>query len=41
MFTELWEQRLPVKFIVNRVSVLSGDADVAGIGDLTGATWNP
>lgn len=40
MFIELWEQSVLIKFIVNRVSVVSRDADVAGIGDLIRATWN-
>lgn len=40
MFIELWEQSVPINFIVNRVSVVSRDADVAGIGDLIRATWN-
>lgn len=41
MLIELWEQSVPIKFIVNRVSVASRNADVAGIGDLIRATWNP
>lgn len=40
MFIELCEQSVPINFIVNRVSVVSRDADVAGIGDLIRATWN-
>lgn len=40
MFIELWEQSVPIKFTVNRVSVVSRDADVVGIGDLIRATWN-